>query len=258
MLPALLAKRAGCDDHLLPARTLMHAEQAIAALHFDPLLPIWLIAGLGAVALLAVVLAAIRRARGTILRLAAFAVLLLWLAGPRLVQETRETLPDIGLLVVDHTASMQVGDRAALAEAARQSIVQQAAKLPDLDLRTIVVPESGDAGTRLFAEIDRALGDIPRGRLAGETSPIYDRCNGLGSPDGAVNLSPDCGVVIEAQVFGLRDNPALADRLDVGVVDQANGYAAITATEQGLAAMDAQRRADQVKQASKNAQAPSL
>ena len=145
----------------------MHAEQAIAALHFDPLLPVWLIAVLGAVALLAVVLAAIRRARGTILRLAAFAVLLLWLAGPRLVQETRETLPDIGLLVVDHTASMQVGDRAALAEAARQSIVQQAAKLPDLELRTIVVPESGDAGTRLFAEIDRALGDIPRGRLAG-------------------------------------------------------------------------------------------
>lgn len=98
----------------------------------------------------------------------------------------------------------------------------------------------------------------PRGRLAGETSAIYDRCNGLRDPDGAVNLSPDCGVVIEADVQGLRDNPALADRLNVGVVDQANGYAAITATEQGLAAMDAQRRADQVKQASKNAQAPSL
>ena len=98
---------------------------------------------------------------------AAFAVLLLWLAGPRLVQETRETLPDIGLLVVDQTASMQVGDRAALAEAARASIAAQAAKLPDLELRTITVPEHGDAGTRLFTAIDRALADIPRSRLAG-------------------------------------------------------------------------------------------
>jgi len=145
----------------------MHPEQAIAALRFDPLLPIWLIATLGGVALLIVALAAIRRARGTILRFAAFAVLLLWLAGPRLVQETRETLPDVGLLVVDQTASMQVGDRARLAEAARAAIAAQAAKLPDLELRTITVPEHGDSGTRLFSEIERALADIPRARMAG-------------------------------------------------------------------------------------------
>jgi len=145
----------------------MHPEQAIAALRFDPLLPVWLIATLGVLAALIVVLAATRRARGTILRFGAFAVLLLWLAGPRLVQETRETLPDVGLLVVDHTASMQVGDRAQLAEDARAAIAAQAAKLPDLELRTITVPEQGDAGTRLFSVIDRALADIPRSRLAG-------------------------------------------------------------------------------------------
>jgi hypothetical protein len=145
----------------------MHPEQAIAALRFDPLLPVWLIVMLGVLAGLIVLLAATRRARGTILRFAAFAVLLLWLAGPRLVQETRETLPDVGLLVVDHTASMQVGDRAQLAEEARAAIAAQAAKLPDLELRTITVPEQGDAGTRLFSVIDRALADIPRSRLAG-------------------------------------------------------------------------------------------
>jgi uncharacterized membrane protein len=145
----------------------MHPEQAIAALRFDPLLPEWAIVTLGILAALIVVLAAVRRARGTILRLGAFAVLLLWLAGPRLVQETRETLPDIGLLVVDHTASMQIGDRTRLAEAARASIVAQAAKVPNLELRTITVPEQGDAGTRLFTMIDRALADIPRSRLAG-------------------------------------------------------------------------------------------
>jgi uncharacterized membrane protein len=145
----------------------MHPEQAIAALRFDPLIPLWAIAALGVLALLAVALAATRHARGSVLRLAAFAVLLLWLAGPRLVQETRETLPDVGLLVVDRTASMQVGDRAALADKARAAIQAQAAKLPDLELRTITVPEHGDAGTRLFTEIDKALADIPRSRLAG-------------------------------------------------------------------------------------------
>ena len=145
----------------------MRPEEAIAALRFDPLLPMWLIGALAAVALLVVVLAAARRARGAVWRVLGFAVLLLWLAGPRLVQEMRETLPDIGLLVVDQTASMQVGERARLAEAARAAISQQATKLPDLELRTISVPESGDSGTRLFAAINRALADIPRARLAG-------------------------------------------------------------------------------------------
>ena len=79
----------------------MRPEEVIAALRFEPLLPIWLIAALGVVALLVVALAAFRRARGTIWRLAGFAILLLWLAGPRLVQESRDNLPDIGLLVVD-------------------------------------------------------------------------------------------------------------------------------------------------------------
>ena len=62
---------------------------------------------------------------------------------------------------------MQVGERARLAEAARAALTRQAAKLPDLELRTVTVPESGDAGTRLFGAIDRALADIPRSRLAG-------------------------------------------------------------------------------------------
>ncbi|HYZ62356.1 MAG TPA: hypothetical protein VE650_07860 [Acetobacteraceae bacterium] len=145
----------------------MRPEQVIAAVRFDPLLPTWSLLTLAGLALLILALGAWRRARGTLLRLLAFTVLLLWLAGPRLVQETRQGLQDLGLLVVDQSASMQVGDRARLAEATRQSIESQAARLPDLDLRTITIPETGNNGTQLFAAIDRALADIPRARYAG-------------------------------------------------------------------------------------------
>ncbi len=145
----------------------MRPEEVIAALRFEPLLPLWLITALAALSLLMVIVAAARRARGTLWRLVGFAILLLWLAGPRLVQESRDNLPDVGLLVVDQTASMQVGERTRLAEAARAALSQQAAKLSDLELRTVTVPESGDAGTRLFSAIERALADIPRSRFAG-------------------------------------------------------------------------------------------
>ena len=145
----------------------MRPEQVISAVRFDPLLPLWMLLTLGALSLVVVAVGVWRHGRGTLLRLAAFAVLLLWLTGPRLVQETRQSLKDIGLLVVDQTASMQVGDRARLADLTRQSIEAQAAHQPDLELRTISVPEGGNAGTRLFGEVDRALADIPRSRLAG-------------------------------------------------------------------------------------------
>ena len=142
-------------------------ETALASLRFDPALPWWLIGALGGLCVLALAASVWRRARGTWWRAAAFAVLLLWLAGPRLVRETREMLPDIGLLVVDQTASMQVGDRARLAEAAREKIEAEARAFPDLELREISVPEGGNQGTQLFAAIDRALADIPRARLSG-------------------------------------------------------------------------------------------
>src|SRR6185437_241815 len=57
--------------------------------------------------------------------------------------------------------------RARLAEAARAALTQEASKLHDLELRTVTAPESGDAGTRMFTAIDRALADIPRSRFAG-------------------------------------------------------------------------------------------
>ena len=145
----------------------MKFEQAIAALRFDPVLPWWLLGVLAAICLLAVAIAAWARARGTIWRAFAFAALILWLAGPRVVEETRETLPDIALLVVDQSASMSVGNRTQLAEAARSKIEAAARDLPDLELRIITVPEAGSEGTHLFAAIDRAMADIPRARLAG-------------------------------------------------------------------------------------------
>ncbi|HWU78392.1 MAG TPA: hypothetical protein VN043_17985 [Rhodanobacter sp.] len=98
----------------------------------------------------------------------------------------------------------------------------------------------------------------PRGRLITETSPLYNNCSGVADPDGGMNLSADCGVIVEAMIQSLRSNPALAQYLQAGVVDEAGGYRALTDTQQGLQAMDAARRARQVQDASKNAQAPQL
>lgn len=98
----------------------------------------------------------------------------------------------------------------------------------------------------------------PFGRLVTETSPLFNQCSGISSPDGGVNLKPDCGLVVTAVLQPLRDNPALAQLMQVGVVDQANGYEAVNATGQAFEQQEAQRRAKEVETAAKNADAPEL
>jgi hypothetical protein len=98
----------------------------------------------------------------------------------------------------------------------------------------------------------------PRQRPITETSPLYQRCRGTADPDGGTNFSPGCGVVVAARVQGLRENPELAEYLQVGVIDQANGYDLLTNTEQELLKLENDRRAREVEEASKNAVAPSL
>jgi hypothetical protein len=97
----------------------------------------------------------------------------------------------------------------------------------------------------------------PRGRPVTETSPLYNSCMGTGA-SGGVNLSPDCGLVVEAHVIPLQDNPGLARSMDIGVVDQAGGYQLVTSTEQALEQAEQQKRSQAVEDASKNADSPTL
>jgi hypothetical protein len=142
-------------------------RQSLAGIDFAPVLPLWLLGALGVLAVLVLLPALLRRARGTGWRALSFALLLLALGNPRLVEETRETRPDIALLVQDRSDSARIGTRGAQMDAARASLEAAAARFPDLELRTLDVPEGGNQGTRLFTAIDRALADIPRSRLAG-------------------------------------------------------------------------------------------
>ena len=144
---------------------------SIAALRFAPLLPTDLLIGLAFLCMLALAVSLWRRAPGTLWRGLCFATILLWLAGPRLVQETHQGRPDIALLVLDRTDSMQIGNRAALVDKARDAILQDVARnraeLGELELRVVEVAGGEGNGTRLFSAIDRALADIEPSRLAG-------------------------------------------------------------------------------------------
>lgn len=98
----------------------------------------------------------------------------------------------------------------------------------------------------------------PSGRFIPETSPLANGCTVMSSADGGSNFSPDCGLVVGAQVWPARENPALSRSVQVGVADQATGYRSLTDTEKALESEEMRRRAKQVDDAAKNADGPQL
>jgi hypothetical protein len=104
--------------------------------------------------------------RGALLRAIAAIALALCIANPILVREERAPLPDVAVLLVDRTESLNVEDREAEATRAADRIRAQIAADPTLELVEAEVPR-GEDGTRLFDALSRALGEAPRDRLAG-------------------------------------------------------------------------------------------
>ena len=135
---------------------------------FAPLLPIpvlWLGCGL---AVLLVALALWRGSRGWWLRGLAAVALVTAIANPSWQIEEREPLSDIVLLVVDRTASQDIGDRRAQTDAAVAQITQAVAALPGTELRQVVLRDSDDdAGTLAMAALAELAAEEPGARIAG-------------------------------------------------------------------------------------------
>ena len=133
---------------------------------FALLVPAPLFWTLTAAAVALIGLAAARRAPGTLWRTAGAAILLLALANPTLLRETREPLTDIALLLVDESASQAVGARRVRAEDAIRHIRAQTDALDGLELRTVRAgADATTGGTKLYAALRRALADIPAARI---------------------------------------------------------------------------------------------
>lgn len=143
----------------------------VAGLAWAPLLPWPALAALAAVALALVIWGLTRRGRGTAWRALALAAVLLVLANPQVVREARTPLSDVALLVIDDSASQDLGERPGRTAEAAAALRQHLADRPGLEVREVRGGGPGGAeeagGTRLFAALERAAADIPADRLAG-------------------------------------------------------------------------------------------
>jgi hypothetical protein len=135
-------------------------------LSLSPLIPPVLAYGLGALALAVAGFALVRGLKGWLWRALAALVLTGALLNPALVQETREPLSDVAVLITDDSASMQIGTRSDAAAQVAQAVRALAERDPLLDLIEVSGGASED-GTRLSRALQQGLSQAPRNRLAG-------------------------------------------------------------------------------------------
>ena len=139
-------------------------------IEFLPFLPVpYLIAAAGIAAVIALLLLW-RGRRGGLLRVLSLALLLLALANPNLKQEERESLSNIAVVVLDESASQRIAGRAERTQELRGQLAQALANIPNLEVRWVESSggtTSSAEETTLFADLNRALADVPAERLAG-------------------------------------------------------------------------------------------
>ena len=114
--------------------------------------------------------AAWRGWRGWALRLAASVVLLAALLQPGLTIEDRRYDKDIVLMLVDRSASQEIGGRRETTDIAVSSLGQELGNFEDLELIEVAVgelPEATGRGTMLAAALNRELSNLDPERIAG-------------------------------------------------------------------------------------------
>ncbi len=166
------------------------------------------------------------RARG--LRGAGLALVLIGLAQPTLVRETREPADDIAALIIDQSESLALAGRLDAARAAGAALAQRLAKEQGLEVRVREV-RGGPDGTALVGALEEALADAPRERIAGailvtegQVSDVpedLERLKGLGPVHALIVGDPERGdrrlELLSAPAFGIVGEPVtLEARVD--------------------------------------------
>ncbi|MBU6299108.1 MAG: hypothetical protein KGJ79_02545 [Alphaproteobacteria bacterium] len=168
---------------------------------FAPHVPVGVLWALIAAAAVLAGYAFAARARGAWARALALAVLILAIANPLMVHKSREPLPDVAVIVVDHSQSMALGSRLPDADKAVAELKKKLAAQKNLEVRiaTVTTKATGeDNGTQAFAALNTALADVPPARVAGAFMVT----------DGEVHDAPaklSVGAPLQALIVGKRN-----------------------------------------------------
>ena len=132
----------------------------------EPLIASWQLFALAVAAILMLGFYIWRRGRASVMRGLALLVGLTALAGPNIVREDRQALPDIVAIIVDQSESMALSGRSTGVDTALAALKAKLASVTDVDVR-VVTMNGTNIGTSLAPALDQVTANVPAARIAG-------------------------------------------------------------------------------------------
>lgn len=146
------------------------STEAALTVHLAPLLSAQSLTFVAVAGCLLFAVSALLYRRGLFWRSLCFGCFLMLFLNPSLVEEQREPVPDIAIIVADHSPSQQNGNRIKRMEETLSYLKTKIGGMKDIELRVVDVPPGTNATTRetnLFEAADQAFADVPMARRAG-------------------------------------------------------------------------------------------
>ena len=169
-----------------------------------------------------------RGARGVLLRTLPILALLIAISDPKLMRENRTPLKDVAVVVVDESASQQLGKRQQRTDTVLDGLRKNLKDAKDLEVRFVRAShnETGaQYGTRLFSALTAAISDVPSQRLAGAVLITDGQVHDALTPEQATQIqAPYLKAPLHVLLTGEKeeyDRRVRVDRApDFGLVDK--------------------------------------
>ncbi|MEL7490033.1 MAG: hypothetical protein AAGJ73_04885 [Pseudomonadota bacterium] len=196
---------------------------------FNPNLPVWALAIVALLSLVAGALSLWRSPRGGVLRIVALAGLFGLLLDPQVRTTEKTPLNDIAIIVADRSESQSLNNRTQATDAAIEQLENRIAALGAIE--TQIVDVDGAEETRLVEAISAAIADSPRARTAGVFVVTDGQASDAANADFALKAAEDIPVhvmttgtetevdrkitLINAPHYGIvRDKVTISFRID--------------------------------------------
>ncbi len=140
----------------------------MTSLELDPLVPWFFWFALSGVCFVGILVGVIRHLRGWPWRMVSLVILLLALLQPSLVQQEREYLQDIVIILEDKSSSQTIRGRSEQSYTTAQALEEMLTNRNGVKVRRVSVADGEDnSGTRMIQTLKRVLAEEPRAQIAG-------------------------------------------------------------------------------------------
>ena len=135
----------------------------MTSLQLDPLVPWFFWFALTGVCFFGILVGVIRHLRGWPWRMVSLVILLLALLQPSLVQQEREYLQDIVIILEDKSSSQAIRGRSEQSNTTAQALEEMLTNRNGVKVRRVSVADGEDnSGTRMIQTLKRVLAEEPR------------------------------------------------------------------------------------------------